>query len=491
VTLLAAYLRDSGGDRQENSTDRQLAEIQSWALRSGHTLAHVFTDSARPGSSTVGRDAFQEMIHLFRSPACTLDGLVIWSWSRFARDINDAQFFRADLRRRGFEIYSVSDPIPDGPMGRFIEAAIDWKNQQFLADLSKDVKSGLATLVREHGAVPGTPPRGFIRQPIDLGRHRSGGQRIAHRWVPDPDQLPLVRQAWAMKAAGSSIRAIQTATGLYKSKNSWVTFFQNKLYIGILEYADFTLPDYCEPIIDQATWDAVQAQIKTTDRQVRRHPRRVNSSYLLSGIAHCARCASPLTGHTRASYRAYACSRARRAYTCDLRPIPAKVIETTILTELSHFISSPHILIAERDRLQTQFSAQSIQLTQHIASHRQRLGILRRQIGHLTDAIAAAGHSTALLQRLAALELEERAALENIAALQRQLDLGSLAQTDADLAALADSNRRALETLPQHELRTLLLGLVHTLTLDRTDRTILGEITFYYPPQVKKKKLGL
>jgi DNA invertase Pin-like site-specific DNA recombinase len=157
VTLLAAYLRDSGGDRQENSTDRQLAEIQSWALRSGHTLAHVFTDSARPGSSTVGRDAFQEMIHLFRSPACTLDGLVIWSWSRFARDINDAQFFRADLRRRGFEIYSVSDPIPDGPMGRFIEAAIDWKNQQFLADLSKDVKSGLATLVREHGAVPGTP----------------------------------------------------------------------------------------------------------------------------------------------------------------------------------------------------------------------------------------------------------------------------------------------------------------------------------------------
>lgn len=61
----------------------------------------------------------------------------------------------------------------------------------------------------------------------------------------------------------------------------------------------------------------------------------------------------------------------------------------------------------------------------------------------------------------------------------------------ADLDQLAASNQRALEILPQAELRTLLLGLVHTITLDRTDRTVLVEITFYYPPQVKKKKLCL
>jgi len=480
---LAAYLRDSGGDRQENSTDRQLAEIQAWAIRSSASIAQVFQDAARPGSSTIGRDGFQAMIDFFRSPACTLDGLVIWSWSRFARDINDAQFYRADLRRRGFEIYSITDPIPDGPMGRFIEAAIDWKNQQFLADLSKDVKSGLATLVREHGAVPGVPPRGFMRQAIDLGHHRNGGQRIAHRWIPDPDQVPLVRQAFQMKAAGAPLREIQAATGLYKSKNSWTTFFENELYIGILEYGGLTIPDYCAPIIPPELWNAVQAQ-KKDRRSVVRHP---NSTYFLSGLTRCARCGSAVIGHTRTGYRSYICSSAQRHFNCDVKHIPANVIEKTVLTELRQLFSDPAFLIAQRDRLRQQTASQTTRLTEIIAAQRQRLAVLRRQIGNLTDAIAASGHSPALLARLQSLEQDERANLEEIATLERQLDAASLSQTDHELAELTARNLRAIETATPENLRTILFGLIHSITLDRTDHTILGTITFYYPPGNKKK----
>ncbi len=47
---------------------------------------------ARPGSSIVGRDAFKRMMAHFRAPGCNEAGLVIWKYSRFARDVDDAQF---------------------------------------------------------------------------------------------------------------------------------------------------------------------------------------------------------------------------------------------------------------------------------------------------------------------------------------------------------------------------------------------------------------
>lgn len=198
----AAYLRDSGGERQELSTAQQEGEIRTWCDRRGLLLTTIFRDEARPGSSTVSRQAFQDCIYHFRQPDCPEAGLVIWSFSRFARDIDDAQFFRADLRRRGFTVVSITDDIPEGPMGRLFEAVIDWKNEQFLEDLSRDVKRGLRDLVQQYGAVPGTPPRGFIRQPVVIGRRRDGRERIAHRWIPDPELTPSIRRAFELKAAG-------------------------------------------------------------------------------------------------------------------------------------------------------------------------------------------------------------------------------------------------------------------------------------------------
>ncbi len=128
----------------------------------------VYKDAASPGNTTVGRDAFNQMMAHFRSPNVQEVGILIWKYSRFARDIDDAQFYRADLRRRGFEFHSINDSIPTGPDGRFFEAAIDWMNQRFLIDLSTDVKRGLNHIVEQYGAVPGTPPRGSNGSPSTL-----------------------------------------------------------------------------------------------------------------------------------------------------------------------------------------------------------------------------------------------------------------------------------------------------------------------------------
>lgn len=110
-SLVAAYFRDSGGETQDLSISQQEAHFKIWLTENGLAAGAVFRDAARPGSSVAGRQAFHDMMHHFRNGA-TEAGLVIWSYSRFARDFDDAQFYRADIRRRGYLFYSLFQSTP-------------------------------------------------------------------------------------------------------------------------------------------------------------------------------------------------------------------------------------------------------------------------------------------------------------------------------------------------------------------------------------------
>ena len=72
---------------------------------------------------------------------------------------------------------------------------------------------------------------------------------IGHRWNPDPELIPLIQQAFQMRASGSSLLAIHTATHLYSSLNSYKTFFTNRIYIGILEYGDLIVETIVNPLL--------------------------------------------------------------------------------------------------------------------------------------------------------------------------------------------------------------------------------------------------
>jgi DNA invertase Pin-like site-specific DNA recombinase len=114
-----AYLRDSGGDDQDLASQRDY--VIGYCKRHRLNLFRVFEDSALKGSSTVGRDEFEEMIDLARSSDKPLvAGILYWDIKRFARNKDDSQFFKADLRRRGYRLISLSDNIPEGDAGGLI-----------------------------------------------------------------------------------------------------------------------------------------------------------------------------------------------------------------------------------------------------------------------------------------------------------------------------------------------------------------------------------
>ncbi len=284
------------------------------------------------------------MMDLYRSPDERPHGLLLWNYARFARDLDDAIYYKALLRNRQIVVHSLTDPIPEGQYGRIIEFFIDISNEEKRRQTSTDARRGLRDLVQKFGCVPGVPPMGFKREPVQISKRRDGSDHIGHRWNPDPELIPLIQQAFQMRASGSSLMAIHTATHLYSSLNSYKTFFTNRIYIGILEYGDLIVENYCEPIVDLKTWGTVQKIVEeyAWARATERHPRRANSIYLLSGLVYCGQCGAPLYGNTVTRNNiygrdeAYRCSQARRRRDCSVGRISRRRLEDAIFLPFDH-----------------------------------------------------------------------------------------------------------------------------------------------------------
>lgn len=487
--LICAYLRDSGGDEQDLSVPQQEAAIRAWCDAHGLALSRIFADQAAPGSSVVARSAFLRMIQHFRSPGCLETGLVIWKFSRFARDIDDAQFYKADLRRMGYTVHSLTDDIPQGIDGRFFEAARDWMNEKFLQDLSEDVKRGLAHLVQTYGAMPGTPPTGFMRQPVDIGRRRDGSLHIVHRWVPDPEKWEQCRQAWQMRARHATLAQIHAATHLCGSLNSYTTFFRNPIYRGELHYAGLVIPGYCEALADEITWNAVQAQARKMPADSY-HPRRVNSRYLLSGLVHCARCGSPMNGHTiqfkkhpGQTFDYYRCSRAQRRRDCDAEQIPRQALEDLVLATLADEILNPETVKAHQVEIETAQDQEAALIAAERVEVIKRLAHVRRRLANVVETLANVGSSPAMTKKLKELEAEETTLRTDLADLAAVRPLPQL--SDEQITAQANRLRELTGAGDrQDELQRMLRGLVARIAIEREGRAVRGLVTYYHPPEV-------
>jgi DNA invertase Pin-like site-specific DNA recombinase len=482
-----AYLRDSGGESQEQSVRQQQNEITAYSARYSLTLARIFADEARTGGTDKGRDCFAELIDATISPENRPSGLLIWSLSRFARNQNDSPYYRAMLRKRNVVIHSLTEVLPDDPTAIVIEAVYDFTNAEKLRQTSRDVKRGLHALARQ-GYMGGTPPRGYKAEPVIIGHKRDGTPRKVGRWVEDPELWEVAKLAWAMMREGKGYGAINEATQgkLYKSKGCWSTFFGNRTYLGLLKCGDEEIAGVVPPMVDQATWDAVQRI-----RQERSHPnkRRIARVGLLAGLAYCARCGASMVHSRNKDWHFYICSRKMREghKSCVSRRVSAYRAEAKVLDAVVSRVFTSEMARELIVEVQARFSdtgaleREGIQLTKSLSD-------VKRKIYHLNEQIelfgAARSTQTTLLKRETELsELETKYAQWEArkAASQITVTPEALAAVInswiADLEqARASNNQSAMQNLLQRFVSRVDLGYNYTrityrFPLDESDRS--------------------
>jgi ribosomal protein L34E len=160
--------------------------------------------------------------------------------------------------------------------------------------------------------------------------------------------------------AGSSIRDILKNVA-YKGALHYGKTFKAKYHrvcrdqpreFGFLEEGQLNQGDvpeeewYVEPewngaLIAPDEFDEVRAAMAVRSHRAARSPRSGNHPYLLSGIARCARCGSPLQGHTQRgkngqAYYRYTCATARKygSSQCARYSLDAAGLEAYVLKEL-------------------------------------------------------------------------------------------------------------------------------------------------------------
>ena len=101
MTFGAAYIRVSTDHQDEYSPDAQRRCILDYAKKNDIVInkEHIFADIGISGTKADKREAFQKMIALAKSKEHPIDTILVWKFSRFARNQEESILYKSLLSR--------------------------------------------------------------------------------------------------------------------------------------------------------------------------------------------------------------------------------------------------------------------------------------------------------------------------------------------------------------------------------------------------------
>ena len=158
----AAYIRVSTENQTELSPSSQLKIIRKFADEKGYLIDEdfIFRDNGISGRYADKRPEFNRMISLAKQKPPMFSAVLVWKFSRFARNQEESIFYKSLLRKNGIEVISVSEPVDDGPFGKLIERIIEWSDEYYSIRLSGEVRRGM-TEKAERGGIVSIAPFGY------------------------------------------------------------------------------------------------------------------------------------------------------------------------------------------------------------------------------------------------------------------------------------------------------------------------------------------
>lgn len=297
----AAYIRVSTDDQVELSPASQLVEIRKWAAANGYIVPEefVFVDEAKTGRKVTGRDDFRRLIATAKTKPKPFDAILLWKFSRFARNRDDAVYYKSILRKQlKIDVISIKELIEDGKMGVIMESMIEAMDEYYSINLAEDVKRGMEEKHRR-GELQSTPAFGYTV--------------VDNVLTPVPEEAMYVREIFRRYNAGEGCYTLArwlNATGVRTHRgspfeNRTVEYIlRNPVYIGKLRWnptgrsrRNFDDPSIIlvdgkhEPLIDEELFRLTQQRIAQSKATMPYHGRPLGSNKdWISGLVRCASC---------------------------------------------------------------------------------------------------------------------------------------------------------------------------------------------------------
>lgn len=305
MKIAAAYIRVSTEDQVEFSPDSQLARIREYARRNNMILPEefIFVDEGISGRKAEKRPQFMKMIGTAKTKPKPFDVILLWKFSRFARNREDSIVYKSMLRKQcGIDVVSITENIGDDKMAVLIEALIEAMDEFYSVNLSEEVKRGM-TEKAKRGGVLSIPAYGYKVEDghyVIVPEEAEVIKAVFRRYI---EGVGMLRIAKDLNSIG-----IRTHRGS-KIENRTVEYWlNNPVYIGKVRWTptgktsrNYHNPDSIitdgqhEAIISMETWEQAQKLMQEQKAKYRPYYKPMGSiSHWMVSLARCGVCNGPL-----------------------------------------------------------------------------------------------------------------------------------------------------------------------------------------------------
>lgn len=328
MKIAAAYIRVSTDDQIEYSPDSQRKAILDYAKRNDYIVPEefIYMDEGISGRSTK-RPAFQQMIGTAKIKPRPFDAILVWKFSRFARNREDSIVYKSMLRKQcGIDVVSISEQLGEDKTSILIEALLEAMDEYYSINLAEEVVRGMSEKARRGGA---------------MGSAAYGCRIKDGVLVPDTELAPIVRGMFEEYASTGSTRGIARRlndSGIKtKSGNTWDNraveyVLRNTTYTGTMHwtpggtkmqnYSDKITENTIfsenshEAIIPDDLFRAVQEKIEANKKKYARNAHRDHGiMFSLKGLVRCSNCGATMS--MSVAYQGLQCHKYTRGR-CDV-----------------------------------------------------------------------------------------------------------------------------------------------------------------------------
>ena len=352
----ALYIRVSTDKQEELSPDSQKRLLLEYAKNHNMIVSqkHIYTENGISGRKADKRPKFQQMIAAAKSEEHPFDVILLWKFSRFARNQEESIVYKSMLRNKcHVDVVSISEPLIEGPFGGLIERIIEWMDEFYSIRLSGDV-TRRKTENALRGAYQCRPPLGY-RIPY-------------HKATPEivPEEAEIVRLIFDKYVNGRmslfaltkylNSLGLKTNRGKPFEKRSLEYILQNPGYAGdvrwnrtvnetkeIRDPSEWIIrPGHHPAIISKELFLAAQERFQAEYKPRNAKPSEI-SRHWLSGLLKCPSCGRSLSScvmHRKTapdtfSFQCYGYLKGKCSHNCYVR---AEEIEPAVIKALEDAI---------------------------------------------------------------------------------------------------------------------------------------------------------
>lgn len=301
----AIYIRVSTDKQEELSPDAQKRLLIDYAKKNDIIvqIENIFLENGISGRKADKRPQFQQMIAKAKSKEHPFDVILVWKFSRFARNQEESIVYKSLLKKNNVEVISISEPLIDGPFGSLIERIIEWMDEYYSIRLSGEVIRGM-TEKALRGGYQAAAPLGYTSvkdsSPVVNKEQAKIVQYIFEQYVKyGIDKTTIARNLNAL--------GYKTTRGNNFEKRTIDYILENPFYIGKIRWnktahGSRTRKDEEEIIIADGKHEAIIA-IDTFNKAVQRSrndyiPKKRKgvgyTKHWLCGLLKCNICGSNL-----------------------------------------------------------------------------------------------------------------------------------------------------------------------------------------------------